>query len=64
MSRRALTAIGAKVLAHRLAGGSLAGWSGLAATPDPPPAFGPITPATDPDQGTLWVQPPNHGGPG
>ena len=63
ISRRSLAAIGATALGHRLAGGSPAGGSGLEALLSPDNVVAP-TPIAGPDQGSLWVQPPNHGGAG
>jgi hypothetical protein len=65
MSRRTLTGIGTATVTHWLvAGASAWGWPGLV----PPSArgspFRSATPPAGPDQGTLWVQPPNHGGAG
>lgn len=47
-----------------VAGGSTLGWSGFGAPPVQGIPFGASTPPAGPDQGTLWVQPPNHGGAG
>ncbi len=68
ISRRSLAAMGATVLGqtvlgHRFAGDNLAGWSALAAPLSADRLFAP-TPSAGPDQGSLWVQPPNHGGAG
>ena len=63
ITRRSLAAIGATVYGQRLAGGNPAGRSTLAALLSPDSLFAP-TPITGPDQGSLWVQPPNHGGAG
>jgi hypothetical protein len=63
LSRRSLAAIGATALAHRLAAGRPAGWPGLAAPLRSASLFAP-TPVSGPDQGALWVQPPNYGGAG
>jgi len=63
ISRRSLAAIGATVLVHRLPGGDPAGRSGLQALLSPD-SFVAATPSAGPDQGALWVQPPNHGGAG
>jgi len=63
MSRRSLVAIGATVLGHRLAGGFPAGRPELVA-PLGRDAFFALTPVAGPDQGSLWVQPPNYGGAG
>jgi len=63
ISRRSLAAIGATVLGHRLAGGDPAGRSGLEALLSLD-SFVAATPSAGPDQGVLWVQPPNHGGAG
>src|SRR5215207_7324718 len=62
VSRRSLAAMGASVLGHRLAGDNSAGRSALAA-PGPDSLVAP-TSIAGPDQGALWVQPPNHGGAG
>jgi hypothetical protein len=65
ISRRSLAAMGAAMLGHRLAGDSPVGRSGLEAplrlNPDRIDA---ATPSAGPDQGSLWAQPPNHGGAG
>jgi hypothetical protein len=63
ISRRSLAAIGATVLGHRLAGDSPASRSGLEALLSLD-SFVAATPSAGPDQGVLWVQPPNYGGPG
>ncbi len=63
ISRRSLSAIGATVLGHRLAGDNLTGWSERVAPLGPDSLVAP-TPITGPDQGSLWIQPPNHGGAG
>ena len=63
ISRRSLAAMGATVLGHRLAGDNPAGRSALAAPLSLDSLFAP-TPSAGPDQGSLWVQPPNHGGAG
>jgi hypothetical protein len=62
ISRRSLAAMGASVLGHRLAGDNSAGRSALAA-PGPDNLVAPASVA-GPEQGALWVQPPNHGGAG
>jgi len=63
ISRRSLAAMGATVLGHRVAGHNPLGWSALAALPSADRLFAPTSNA-GPDQGSLWVQPPNHGGAG
>ncbi len=63
ISRRSLAAMGATALGHRLAGGSAAGQPALAALPSPDSLFASVS-VGGPDQGSLWVQPPNHGGAG
>jgi hypothetical protein len=63
MSRRSLAALGATVLGRRLGGGIPAGRPPLAAPLSPYALFTP-TPTAGPDEGLLWVQPPNHGGAG
>jgi len=63
ISRRALAAMGATVLGHRVAAHNPVGWSALAALPSADRLFAPTSNA-GPDQGSLWVQPPNHGGAG
>jgi hypothetical protein len=65
MSRRALTGIGTATVTHWLvAGVSASGWPGLVPPPAKGPPFRSAIPPAGPDQGTLWVQPPNHGGAG
>ena len=65
ISRRSLAGMGATVLGQRLAGDNPAGRSALAAPlgPDSPSPATPV-PRAGPDQGALWVQPPNYGGAG
>ena len=63
ISRRSLAAMGAAVLGHRLVGGHLAGGPELVAPLSLDRSFTP-TPIAGPDQGRLWVQPPNYGGAG
>src|SRR5215207_8135135 len=62
ISRRSLAAMGASVLGHHLAGDHPAGRSALAAPG--PDSLVAATSIAGPDQGALWVQPPNHGGAG
>ncbi len=65
ISRRSLAAMGATVLGHQLAGG-------VSASASPPELVAPLSrdglfapaPVAGPDQGSLWVQPPNYGGAG
>ena len=65
MSRRALTGIGAATIGRRLVpGASVSGWPGLVSPSAPGSPFGSVIRPSGPDQGTLWVQPPNHGGAG
>jgi hypothetical protein len=67
MSRRALTStgIGAATVTHWLgAGASASRWPGLVTPSAPGSSFASAPPPAGPDQGTLWVQPPNHGGAG
>jgi hypothetical protein len=63
ISRRSLAAMGATVLGPRFAAHTPMGWSALAAPPSADSLFAPTLKA-GPDQGSLWVQPPNHGGAG
>jgi hypothetical protein len=63
ISRRSLAAMGATVLGHRVAAHNPAGRSAFAALPSADRLFAPA-PSAGPDQGSLWVQPPNHGGAG
>ena len=63
ISRRLLAAMGATLLGHRLAGDNLTGRSERVAPLGPDSLVEP-TPIAGPDQGSLWVQPPNHGGAG
>ena len=63
ISRRSLAAMGATVLGPRIAAHTPVGWSALAAPPSADSLFAPTSNA-GPDQGSLWVQPPNHGGAG
>ena len=57
LSRRALAAVGATVLVDQLAGTrSAAVWDSATPVSQAHPS--------GPDQGSLWVQPPNHGGAG
>jgi hypothetical protein len=63
ISRRSLAAMGATVLGSRFAAHTPMGWSALAAPPSADSLFAPTLKA-GPDQGSLWVQPPNHGGAG
>jgi hypothetical protein len=63
ISRRSLAAMGVTVLGHRLAADSPMGRSALATPLSPDSLFAP-TSITGPDIGSLWVQPPNHGGAG
>jgi hypothetical protein len=62
ITRRSLAAMGASVLGHQLAGDNPAGQSALAAPG--PDSLVALTSIAGPDQGALWVQPPNHGGAG
>jgi hypothetical protein len=64
-SRRAFTRVGAAAVAHwRVAGANTSGQLGFGAPPFPTFISGSGTPPSGPDQGALWVQPPNHGGAG
>ena len=63
MSRRSLAAIGAMVLGHRLARGFPAGRPEFVAPRARDDLVAP-TPVAGPDQGSLWIQPPHHGGAG
>ena len=63
LSRRSLTRIGTATLAHHLAGGSASGWQVPLASPVLTSPSTPTPPAS-PEPGTLWIQPPNHGGAG
>src|SRR5215211_2009750 len=63
MSRRSFAAIAATVLGHRLAAANPEDRPGLVAPLSPGRSLTP-TPIAGPDQGSLWVQPPNYGGAG